>query len=170
MPDVGLLELDLLPVFGAVVLRGTGRVVTVRCAGGTVVALVLFVVFRETDRVVVKLPAAFCEIAASGRLTACCNAGSWVANRSEVMMAPLLTARCDVVANLLLADVGGAVVVVAFSLKPVAKRLFVLCEVVSDKLDVLGVGTAWYNVTAGLLLASGIYVGDVPALLEGWPE
>ncbi len=86
-------------------------------------ALVLFVVFRETDRVV----AAFCEIAASGRLTACCNAGTWVANRSEVM------ARCDVVASLL-ADVGDAVVDV--SLKLVAKRLFVLCEVVSHKLDV----------------------------------
>jgi hypothetical protein len=156
MPEIELV--DLLPVFGAVVLRGTGRVVTVLCAGGTAV-VVLFVVFRETGRVVVKLPAAFCEMAASGRLTACCNAGTWVANRSEVM------ARCDVVANLL-ADVGGAVVV-AFSLKLVAKRLFVLCEDVSHKLDVLGVGTAWYDVTAGLLLASGIYVGDVPPLLEG---
>jgi hypothetical protein len=169
MPDVGLVAPALLPVFGVVVLRGTGRVVTVCCAGGTVVVAVLFVVFRKTDRVVVKLPAAFCETAASGRLTACCNAGSWVANRSEVMMAPLLTARCDVVANLLLADVGGAFAV-AFSLKPVAKRLFVLCEVVSHKLDVLVVGTAWYNDTAGLLLVSGIYVGDVPPLLEGSPE
>ncbi len=161
IPDFGLVAPALLPVFGAVTLRGIGTVVTVLCAGGTVVA-VLFVVFRETDRVVVKLPAAFCEMAASGRLTACCNAGSWVANRSEVM------SLCDVVANLL-ADVGGAVVV-AVSLKLAAKRLFVLCEVVSHKLDVLVVGTAWYNVTAGLLLASGIYVGDVPALLEGWPE
>jgi hypothetical protein len=161
MPDIGLAKPALLPVFGVVVLRGTERVVTVLCAGGTVVA-VLFVVFRETDRVVVKLPAAFCEMAASGRLTACSNAGSWVANRSEVM------ARCDVVANLL-ADEGGAVVL-AVSLKLVAKRLFDLCEVVSHKLDVLVVGTAWYNDTAGLLLASGIYVGDVPPLLEGWPE
>jgi hypothetical protein len=163
MPDFGLAKLDLLPVFGAVVLRGTGRVVTVRSAGGTVV-VVLFVVLRETDRVVVKPPAVFSEMTASGRLTACCNAGTWVANRSEVM------ARCDVVANLL-ANVGGAVVVVAFSLKPVAKRLFVLCEAVSHKLDVLGVGTAWYtDDTAGLLLVSGIYVGDVPPLLEGCPE
>jgi hypothetical protein len=127
MPDVGLAKPALLSVFGVVVLRGTGRVVTVLCAGGTVVVAVLFVVFRETDRVVVKLPAAFCEMAASGRLTACCNAGCWVANRSEVM-APLLAARCDVVANLL-ADV-------AVSLKLAAKRLFVLCEVVSHKLDV----------------------------------
>ena len=126
MPDVGLVAPVLLPVFGAVVLRGTGRVVTVRNAGGTVVVAVLFVVLRETVRVVVKPPAVFSEMTASGRLTACCNAGTWVANRSEVM------ARCDVVANLL-ADVGGEVVV---ALKLAAKRLFVLCEVVSHKLDV----------------------------------
>jgi hypothetical protein len=33
------------------------------------------------------------------------------------------------------------------------------------------VGTAWYNdETAGLLLVFGIYVGDVPPLLESCPE